>query len=75
MKLYGGINLHSNNSVISLLDENDRLIYERRLPNELDVLLIELAPYREALVGLVVESTFNGYGLVDGLMETGYTVH
>jgi transposase len=61
--------------VLSLLDEDDRLIYERRLPNELDVILIELAAYREALVGLVVESTFNGYGLVDGLMEAGYTVH
>ena len=39
MKLYGGIDLHSNNNVISLLDENDRLIYERRLPNELDIIL------------------------------------
>ena len=57
MKLYGGIDLHSNNSVISLLDENDRLIYEQRLANELDIILVELAPYREALVGLVVEST------------------
>jgi hypothetical protein len=34
-----------------------------------------LATYQEALAGLVVESTFNGYGLVDGLMEAGYTVH
>jgi hypothetical protein len=75
MKLYGGIDLHSNNSVISLLDENDRLIYEQRLPNELDIILVELASYREVLVGLVVESTFNWYWLVDGLMEAGYTVH
>ncbi len=75
MKLYGGIDLHSNNSVISLLDENDRLIYEQRLPNEQDIILVELAPYREALVGLVVESTFNWYWLVDGLMEAGYMVH
>ncbi len=61
MKLYGGIDLHSNNNVISLLDENDQLIYERRLPNELDIILVELAPYRESLVGVVVESTFNWY--------------
>lgn len=39
----------SNNSVVSLLDENDQLIHERRLPNGLDVILVELAPYREAL--------------------------
>jgi transposase len=75
MKLYGGIDLHSNNSVISLLDENDRLIYEQRLPNELDIILVELASYREVLVGLVVESTFNWYWLVDGLMEAGFAVH
>jgi hypothetical protein len=49
MKLYGGIDLHSNHSVVTLLDENDRLIYERRLANELDIILVELAAYREAL--------------------------
>jgi hypothetical protein len=34
MKLYGGIDLHSNNSVIALLDEEDRPVYRRRLGNE-----------------------------------------
>jgi transposase len=34
-----------------------------------------LAPHREELVGVVVESTFNGYWLVDGLMAAGYRVH
>jgi len=32
MKLYGAIDLHSNNSVVVLLDEQDRVVYERRLP-------------------------------------------
>jgi hypothetical protein len=31
MKLYGGIDLHSNNSVIALLDEEDKVVYRRRL--------------------------------------------
>ena len=31
MKLYGGIDLHSNNSVLVLIDEEDRVIYEKRL--------------------------------------------
>jgi len=35
MKLYGGIDLHSNNSVIALLDDNDRAVYRKRLPNDL----------------------------------------
>jgi transposase len=34
-----------------------------------------LAPHREELVGVVVESTFNGYWLVDGLMAASYRVH
>ena len=75
MKLYGGIDLHSNNSVVVLLDEEDQVVYEKRLPNDLSYLLLELGPYRERIEGLVVESTFNWYWLVDGLMEAGYRIH
>ena len=75
MKLYGGIDLHSNNSVTALLDEEDKVVYRRRLPNDLQLVLTELAPYREAIEGLVVESTYNWYWLVDGLMEAGYRLH
>jgi len=75
MKLYGGIDLHSNNSVIALLDEEDQVVYRRRLPNDLEPVLAELAPFGEAIEGLVVESTYNWYWLVDGLMEAGYRVH
>ena len=42
------------------------------LPNDLAVVLGELMPYRSTLEGVVVESTFNWYWLVDGLMEAGY---
>ena len=59
MKLYGGIDLHSNNSVVVLLDEEDQVVYEKRLPNDLSYLRLELGPYRERIGGLVVESTFN----------------
>ena len=75
MKLYGGIDLHSNNSVVALLDEDERLVYRKRLPNDAPGILEALAPYREAIVGLVVESTYNWYWLVDALMEAGYAVH
>jgi len=75
MKLYGGIDLHSNNSVISIIDEHDKLQYERRLPNDLSLILEQLSPYQKGLQGLVVESTFNWYWLVDGLMEMNYQVH
>ena len=75
MKLYGGIDLHSNNCVVVLLDEEDHVVYEKRLSNDLGYLLLELAPYQGMIEGVVVESTFNWYWLVDGLREAGYPVH
>ena len=75
MRLYCGIDLHSNNSYVVVLDEQDRVIYQRRLPNDLELILRELAPFSEQLVGIAVESTFNWYWLVDGLMEASYRVH
>ena len=47
----------------------------KRLANDAPGILEALAPYREAIVGLVVESTYNWYWLVDALMEAGYAVH
>jgi len=75
MKVYGGIDLHSNNNVIVLLDEDDRIVYRERLANDLQLVLKDLEPYRDAIEGLVVESTYNWYWLVDGLMDAGYRVH
>jgi transposase len=75
MPLYGGIDLHANNSVIVLLNEQDQVIYQRRLANHLPTILEQLAPYHSDLKGVVVESTYNWYWLVDGLMEADYRVH
>ena len=44
MTLYGGIDLHSTNQVVALLDEQDQLVYQKRLHNALDVILKELSP-------------------------------
>lgn len=74
MKKFSGIDLHSNNSVVVVTDEADRIVYQQRLPNELGVIVAALEPYREELVGVVVESTYNWYWLVDGLKAAGYSV-
>ncbi len=71
---YSGIDLHSNNSVVTVTDEADRVMAEKRLPNDLPTILAFLSPWREELVGIVVESTYNWYWLVDGLQEAGYRV-
>jgi len=75
MKLYGAIDLHSNNNVTVLSDEQDRVVYEKRLPNDLSLIAEELATYRDSIQGIVVESTYNWYWLVDGLMDEGHKIH
>jgi transposase len=72
---YSGIDLHCNNSVVTVVDEEDRVVAEKRLPNELTKIVGLLMPWREELVGVVVESTFNWYWLVDGLQAAGFKVH
>lgn len=39
MKIYAGIDLHSNNNFVALIDEENKTVYKKRLPNELTVLL------------------------------------
>jgi transposase len=75
MRLYCGIDLHSNNSVIAVIDQDGGVQFKRRLGNDLKLVKAALAPYRERLCGVVVESTFNWYWLVDGLREAQYRVH
>jgi transposase len=75
MKLYGAIDLHSNNNVMVLIDEQDEVVYQQRLPNELALILKQLLPYASSIEGIVVESTYNWYWLVDGLIEANYRVH
>ena len=72
MRHYCGIDLHSNNHVVVIIDEADKRVYEKRLSNDLTLTLKALEPYRNTLQGVTVESTFNGYWLVDGLQEADY---
>ena len=74
-ELYAGIDLHSTNSVVVVTDGEDREVYHQRLPNVLEVIVEALSPWRKQMVGVVVESTYNWYWLVDGLMAEGYRVH
>jgi hypothetical protein len=37
MKLYGGIDLHSNNSVIEIKDETGKVLVFNKLPNDGDL--------------------------------------
>jgi transposase len=73
--LFCGIDLHLNNCFVVISDDDDRVLYSRCLPNNLDQICAALDPYRTNLFGVVVESTYNWYWLVDGLIDAGYPLH
>jgi transposase len=75
MQTYAGIDLHSSNNYVGVINEQDQQLHGKRLPNELNNVLIALEPFKQSLEAVVVESTFNWYWLVDGLQEHGYKVH
>jgi len=74
MSHYCGIDLHSNNHVVVVINERDKRVLDKRLDNDLSMTLEVLSPYRETLQGVAVESTFNWYWLVDGLQDNGFDV-
>jgi transposase len=75
MRTYAGIDLHSSNCYLAVIDEQQRKLFSKRLPNSLDHILSALQPFKDGLSGVVVESTYNWYWLVDGLQEQGYRMH
>jgi len=73
MGLHCAVDLHGNNGYYGIVDETGKRLLSKRLPNSLGTVLATLEPYRDRLDdGVVVESTFNWYWLVDGLSSNGY---
>lgn len=72
MALYAACDLHSNNTVLAVIDDAGALRYRQRLPNDLPLLDAALTPFRDGLAGVAVESTYNAYWLIDGLQAQGY---
>ena len=75
MGLYAGFDLHSNNSYLGIIDETGKRIFKKKLPNEPATIKDTLRPFKDNIEGIVVESTYNWYFLVDLLKEEGYRVH
>jgi len=74
MPLYCGIDLHSNNHVICVIDDKDKRLLEAKLDNYSELTIRALSKYKKRLKAIAVESTFNWYWLVDALMEAGFQV-
>ncbi len=75
MALYGGFDLHSSNNYLAIIDENDKRILKKKLDNDPDLIISTLKPYKNELKGVVVESTFNWYWLIDLLMDNDFKTH
>ena len=75
MALYSAIDLHSNNSHVAIINDQQKRLFYRKLANDPEIIVNAFAPYRERLKGVVIESTFNWYWLADFLIERGYPVH
>lgn len=73
-KVIAGIDLHGNNLVIGVINQDGERVMHRKLDCDLGQVLDFLKPYRPGLQSMAVESTFNWYWLVDGLRRHGYQV-
>jgi len=69
-----GIDLHSNNGYYGIIEPDGKRVFHRRLANVLPTVLRTLDPYHKTASSVIVESTYNWYWLVDGLMQHGYKV-
>ncbi len=66
MKLYSGIDLHSSNSYLAIVDEIGKRVFKEKSPNDMSAITRAFEPYRNGLAGIVVESTYTGIGLSMG---------
>ena len=72
-QFYVGMDLHTSNLQICIMDQDGKVILEKKTSCCLMQILELLSPYGPDLK-IAVESTYNWYWLVDGLMEAGYDV-
>ncbi|MCP3933109.1 MAG: IS110 family transposase [Bacteroidetes bacterium] len=74
MKVYAGIDLHSTNNYVGILDQEGKKLFGKRLPNHPSKVLLVLNQFKDVLDSVVIESTYNWYWLVDMLKENGFDV-
>src|SRR5881296_3731478 len=73
-KVVAGMDLHSNNVMIGIMDMDGKRLAHRKVDCDLKEVVKFLAPYKSRLEKAAVESTFNWYWLVDGLLALDYPV-
>lgn len=74
MPLYAAIDLHSTTHVLVIINEAGAKVFRQRIPNDVRNVKQHLLPYQDSLAGIVLESTYNGYWLIDALQTLGFRV-
>jgi hypothetical protein len=59
---YSGIDLHSNNALVAVIDDQERVLYCKRLANDLSSIIAVLAPFHEDLQGSWWNQPITGTG-------------
>lgn len=75
MRLYAAFDLHSNTSNLAIVGHEGQKLHHQKLRNHEQEILAALVPFGELIQGIVIESTYNWYWLVDCLMDEGFKVH
>ncbi len=73
-RVMAGIDLHSNNVVIAIMDMDGKRLRNQKLPCDLGHIVKFLTPFKKRLTKVAVESTYNWYWLVDGLQALKFPV-
>src|ERR1035441_5138205 len=73
-KVIAGMDLHSNNVMIGVMDMDGQRLASRKLPCDLKEGVKFLAPFKRRLERVAGEATYNWYWLVDGLQALKYPV-
>jgi transposase len=73
-KLIAGMDLHSNNVVIGVVNQDGKRIAHRKVECDLKQVREFLEPLKPQIESMAVESTFNWYWLVDGLRAADYPI-
>lgn len=72
MSLYCGLDLHRDNVSAALVNEQGDVVVRKVIPNNLELIVAFLEPYRSQLSSVVIEETENWRSLVGALAERGF---
>ncbi len=73
--MYTGFDLYSRNTYVGIIGEDGKGIWKKKLRNDPSLISATFRIFKSDIVGVVVESTYSWYWLVDFLVEEGYDVH